>query len=200
MSELWKYGNTEAKPENMIGEKPALSLTYTPKTGKISAGRINSKTDIPVSVGVKIGEQSVQDYTSFVHQACDPVCGWETPNPNNGDPAFLLHVKTGKLTITKSGGNAGEPYVFDILKNGVKYTEVTIVQNETNDASVGSYSIVENKNWSWRFNPEYSAEKVVLGDTNLNGSLTCTNTANNDKTYWLNGYSEIVKNIFGVSH
>ena len=52
--------------------------------------------------------------------------------------------------------------------------------------------------WSWRYTPAYG-DGATLNATNPNGSITCTNTAN-DKIYWLNGFSQVVRNIFGVSH
>lgn len=194
---------TEDQDVTMVGapdvQAPVLSVEYTPVASKIKDGRINTKDDIPVAVDVKILDIPVNSYITFVHQACDPACDWNETELD-GNPAFLLHVKTCTLTIAKQGGADGEPYVFDIYKDDEKYSEVTIVGNDTQtlyELPVGNYTIVENEGWSWR----YSADNggiAALTAQNPTGSITCTNEKN--KNQWLNGFSDVVKNISGVSN
>lgn len=199
----WKNGEEVAVPAQMTGTEPSLDITYTPEDGKITAdGKINSKQDIPFKATVKMKEQDVTEHTTFKHQPCTPACGWENltlPNPLNGDPAFLLHVKTCQLTITKSGGAENEPYVFTVYKDNQQYTEVTIVGNgdvTIKELPVGTYTIEEDTGWSWRYdNPSYAGNGVALGKNNSNGTITCTNTKNNDQ--WLNGFSAVARNIYG---
>ena len=183
----------------MTGTEPSLDITYTPDATKIENGKINSKQDIPVKAEVKINNTDVTDKTTFQHQACSPACGWTDPNPNNGDPAFLLHVKTCQLTITKTGGDANEPYVFTVNKDGTKYTEVTIEGNDSviiKELPVGTYTIEEDTDWSWRYTPSYTnGNSATLSATNHEGTITCTNTKNNDQ--WLNGFSAVARNIYG---
>lgn len=198
VSEVWKHNTTEDSSVTMTGEKPTLDISYTPVESKLKDGKY-TKQDVPVAATVKIGTENINEHTTFVHQNCNPACDWNEIELD-GDPAFLLHVKTCKLTITKQGGADGEPYVFDILKDGKKYSEVTIVGNGSENIEelpVGTYTIEEDTGWSWRFNPSYS-ESVILSKDNTSGTITCTNTKNNDQ--WLNGFSDVVKNIFGVSH
>lgn len=195
---------TEDRNVTMVGapnvQAPVLSVEYTPAASKIKDGRINTKDDIPVAVDVKILDISVNSYITFVHQACNPACDWNETDLD-GNPAFLLHVKTCTLTVRKIDGDSNEPYVFDICKDGEKYSEVTIVGNGSEnivELPVGEYTIEEDTGWSWRFNPNpnYSG-KVILSKDNTSGTITCTNTKNNDQ--WLNGFSDVVKNIFGVN-
>ena len=200
VSEKWMHNGTEAVPSEMLGDKPTLNISYTPDVGKLNSGKY-TKQDVPVSATVKINTENVNKHTTFVHQDCNPACGWTTPNPNNGDPAFLLHVKTCKLTITKQDGADGEPYVFDIYKDNKKYSEVTIVGNRSENIEelpVGTYTIEEDTGWSWRYTPSYSSSNAVLNADNPTGSITCTNTKTKDQ--WLNGFSNVEKNIFGVNH
>lgn len=146
-------------------------------------------------MSVKIGTDDVTTYTTFQHTDCEGrICTVPTGKE------FLLHVKTCTLKITKQGGADGEPYVFDIRKDGEKYSEVTIEGNDTQtlyELPVGTYTIKEDTGWSWRFNPSYS-ESVILSKDNTSGTITCTNTKNNDQ--WLNGFSDVVKNISDGSH
>ena len=197
---LWKHGSVLSTDVTMIGDAPVLDLTYTPEAGKISAGKINTKQDIKVDVAVAIGTTDVMEYTTFVHTPCDPACGWNEPAPLDGSPAFLLHVNTCSLTITKGGGVADESYVFDILKDGTKYSEVTIWGNGSKtiyELPVGNYTIQENTGWSWRYTAN-NGSGVNLNAGSPTGSIACLNTKSINK--WLNGYSPVVTNIFGVSH
>lgn len=191
-STVWKHGETEAT--EAMGTAPTLGISYTTENGIVD-GKINTKDDIAVKATVKIGETDVTSHSTFAHQACNPACGW---NDLTTKPAFLLHVKTCSLTITKSGGADGEPYVFTVKKDGQPYTEVTIVGNgevQIVELPVGTYSIEEDTSWSWRYpNPVYGAD-VTLTKDHTSDTIACSNKK--DALYWLNGFSEVVANIFG---
>ena len=91
--------------------------------------------------------------------------------------------------------------MFDVYKDGTKYSEVTIWGNGTEtlvELPVGTYTIQENTGWSWRYTADNGTAAILSAD-NPAGEITCTNTANG-KIYWLNGFSQVVRNIFGVSH
>ena len=194
-STLWKHNGVLSTDVTMVGTAPVLALTYTPEPGKIVDGKVNTKQDIAVDATVKIGATDVTTHTTFLHTACDPPCGWNVENPD-GSPAFLLHVQTCSLTITKTGGAADESYVFDVFKDGVKYSEVSIWGNGSEtlyELPVGSYTIAENTGWSWRYSAN-NGGTATLTAVNPNGSITCSNTKT--KYSWLNGFSEIVRNIF----
>lgn len=197
----WKHegiASTDASV-TMTSTEPALDIIYTPDATKIENGKINSKQDIPVKAEVKINDINVTDKTTFQHQACTSACGWTDPQ-TPGDPAFLLHVKTCQLTVTKTGGDANEPYVFTVYKDNQQYTEVTIVGNgdvTIKELPVGTYTIEEDTGWSWRYTATISGG-ATLSANSPSDTITCTNTKNNDQ--WLNGFSTVVQNIFGVTH
>lgn len=199
VSEVWKHNTTEDSSVTMTGDKPTLDITYAPDNTKVYDGKYG-KQDVPVAATVKINTENVNKHTTFLHQNCTPDCGWAAPTTPNGDPAFLIHVKTCTLTITKQGGADGEPYVFDICKDGVKYSEVTIVGNDTQtlyELPVGNYTIKEDTGWSWRYSPKYSGSAALTAQYPT-GSITCTNTKTKDQ--WLNGFSNVEKNISDGSH
>lgn len=184
---------------NMLNEKPDLSLTFTPETGKIMDGKVDTKQDIGVDVSVKIVESDVANHTTFLHTACDPVCAW-SETTLDGSPAFLLHVNTCTLEIKKTGGAPDESYVFDVYKNGTKYSEVTIWGNGSEtlcELPVGNYTIQENIGWSWRYSANNGGTAALTSECPT-GSITCQNSPNG-KIYWLNGFSQVVRNIFGVT-
>lgn len=200
-TETWKHGDTVSTGAGvtMLGTKPMLNISYTPDASKISGGKY-TKQDVPVKATVKIGTDDVTQYTTFVHQNCTAEnCGWKAPT-TPGDPAFLLHVKTCQLTITKTDGAADESYVFDVYKDGDKYSEVTIEGNSSQtiyELPIGTYTISENSGWSWRYSAN-NGISAVLTAQNPTGSITCINTKTDNQ--WLNGFSEVVRNIFGISH
>lgn len=190
----WLHGQDEADATKM-GTAPELALTFTPDASKLDNGKINTKQDIPVDVGVKIGETDVSTHTVFQHTNCDgKTC--ELPQ----DMEFLLHINTCQLTVTKTGGAAGEPYVFTVYRDGSEYSEVTIVGNGSEtiyELPVGSYTISEDEGWSWRYVGTEGAA-VDLSKDNTSGSISCTNSKT--ENYWLNGFSDVVKNIFGAKN
>lgn len=189
----WKHPTATG---DILGIEPKLDITYTPETGKIDNNKINTKQDIGVDVAVKIGNADVTNQTTFLHTAC---AGQTCTLPDG--MKFLIHVKTCTLTINKTGGAGNESYVFDVYKDGTKYSEVTIWGNGAEtlvELPVGTYTIQENTGWSWRYTANNGTAAILSAD-NPAGEITCTNTANG-KIYWLNGFSQVVRNIFGVSH
>ena len=142
-SEKWKNGGKYSTDDGvqMIGTKPTLDITYTPDESKLEGGKY-TKQDVPVSATVKIGTENVNEHTTFVHQDCTTACGWENP-ATPGTPAFLIHIQTCTLSITKQGGADNESYVFDVLKDGEKYSEVTVWGNSTEtlvELPIGTYT------------------------------------------------------------
>ena len=201
VSEVWKHKTTVDSGVTMTGQKPTLDITYAPDNTKVYNGKY-TKQDVPVSATVKIGTENVNEHTTFVHQDCTTACGWETPTAP-GVPAFLIHIKTCTLKITKQGGDDNESYVFDVFKDGEKYSEVTVEGNSTEtlyELPVGTYTIAEDTGWSWRYpNPTYSnSSGVALSAAQDTGTITCTNKVENNK--WLNGFSAVVRNIFDQKH
>ena len=200
VSEVWKHGETASTGVTMIGDKPALDISYAPDSARIYDGKYG-KRDVPVKAAVKIGAEDVNEHTAFAHQDCTPACGWTAPAAK-GDPAFLVHVKTCTLKITKTGGADDETYVFTVKKDGKSYSEVAVEGNGTEtlvELPAGTYTIEENTGWSWRYpNPTYSSSGVALSAAQDTGTITCTNKVENNK--WLNGFSTIARNIFGKAN
>ena len=199
VSEVWKHGDTVSTSVTMFGVKPTLDLTYTADSTNLDGDKYG-KQDVPVTAKVSIKGVDVTGYTTFLHEDCDVEgCTWAEPT-TGGAPAFLIHIKTCTLTITKIGGNENEPYVFDVYKDGKKYTQVTVVGNGSEtiyELPVGTYTIQEDTNWSWRFIPTIG-NGVELKNGSDSGTITCTNKL--DTNQWLNGFSQVIRNIFGAKH
>ena len=195
---VWKHGDTASTEVTMLSDTvPTLDITYTPDESTVKDGKY-TKVDAKVKATVSINGTDVTQYTTFQHQDCDPACDWKTPD-TAGDPAFLIHIKTCTLNITKAGGKEDESYVFDILKDGEKYSEVTICGNGTEtlyELPVGTYTIQEDTGWSWRFKADDNGKATLSAEADAR-KITCTNEQKKDK--WINGFSTVVQNIFGVA-
>lgn len=193
---VWKHGDTPASAD--MGAAPALTLTYTPESGKIVDGQIATKQDIAVDVAVSIGSTNVTNHTTFLHTRCNDSC---TDPVTNG--RFWLHVNTCTLTVTKaaaSGTTIGtdEYFVFDVYKDNVFYTQVTVPGTGSvtiRELPVGTYTIREDASTAWRYNGTVSGG-VTLSAANTSGTITCTNTKTNDQ--WVNHFSRVI-NIFGAT-
>ena len=193
-TEKWMHDGTEAVPSEMLGTKPTLDISYAPDESKLENGKY-TKQDVPVSATVKIGTENVNEHTTFVHQDCT---GKTCTLPEGYH--FWIHIQTCTLSITKQGGADNESYVFDVFKDGEKYSEVTVWGNGTEtlvELPIGTYTISENTGWSWRYSAN-NGGSAALTAQNPTGSIACTNTKNNNQ--WLNGFSEVVRNIFGTNH
>ena len=183
----------------MTGAEPKLNSAYSYDTTRLT-DTVNTKQDIPVKATISIGDTNITADTAFLHTSC----AGETWSHTSGDPAFLLHVRTCALTVTKTGGADGEPYVFNVCRNGDLYTQVTVVGSSSvslYELPVGKYTIAEDTGWSWRCDAAYNPDKpdgCTLTAGHNSGSITCTNTLKNDR--WLNGFSDVIANIFGIRH
>lgn len=195
-STSWFHNGTDAATVSMTGAEPKLNSAYSYDTTRLT-DIVNTKQDIPVKATISIGDTNITADTAFLHTNC----AGETWSHTSGDPAFLLHVRTCALTVTKTGGADGEPYVFNVYRNGDLYTQVTVVGSSSvslYELPVGKYTIAEDTGWSWRYDATYMPDGCALTAGHNSGSITCTNTLKNDR--WLNGFSDVIANIFGIRH
>ena len=195
-STSWFHNGTDATAVSMTGAEPKLNSAYSYDTTLLT-GIVNTKQDIPVKATISIGDTNITADTAFLHTSC----AGETWSHTSGDPAFLLHVRTCALTVTKTGGADGEPYVFNVYRNGDLYTQVTVVGSSSvslYELPVGKYTIAEDTGWSWRYDATYKPDGCALTAGHNSGSIICTNALKNDR--WLNGFSDVIANIFGIRH
>lgn len=149
---VWKHGETEANTA-VMGEAPELTLTYTPDADAIVDGKINTRQDIGVAVTVKSGDQDVTNATTFLHTNC---AGKTCTLPDG--KAFLLHVNTCSLTISKTvtGQNNGQSFVFTVKDaNGNVITTVAVKGGASKTITglpIGTYTVTEDTQWSWQYN------------------------------------------------
>lgn len=194
----WTDKNNHADIPYAAGTAPytagSLELAYTNDSFTGTIGKT------PFDVGVSVVKKETKDaVTATITTNCQYGCtGSET------DGKYTVHVNTCQLTITKTGGADGEPYVFKVYKgtgeNKQLYTEASVTGNDSvtiYELPVGTYSIVEDDKWSWRYTAN-NGESVRLTVLNPNGNIECKNMKTKD--FWLNGFSSIVKNTFGEAN
>ncbi len=181
------------------GDEPIVTFVCSPVTSEASL----PKVDVPVQVTVsKIGYiySNYEHYTYFAWEECSPVCEQRVVSHTQDStlPEFYLHINTCSLTITKIGGDSTEPYVFDIMKDGVFYTQATVCGNNSvtiYELPIGEYTVFEDMKLSWRYTSEMSDDGIILlNRTNNYGKVSCTNTLKDKK--WLNDY-DLIANIPG---
>ena len=106
----------------------------------------------------------------------------------------------GQLTITKTvNGNAdaGDTFLFHIYKgegeSKQKLMDVTI-QGQGNvtvyDLPFGTYTVVEDDAWSWRYTTADASKTVELTMDTLAAEVGFTNTSHNNQ--WLNYFSNLL--------
>ncbi len=195
-AEKWKHNSIEAVPGDMLGTVPTLDLSYTPDASKLDTSTYTNQ-DVPVSVTVKIGKEDVTSHTTFVHKDCDSACGWTTLK-EGGNPAFLIHVKSCTLTITKTGWETideNQSFVFNVTDaagNSVTRVVIAMVDVDGDSKSVtikglkaGTYTVTEDTGWSWRYEPQGNDKSVTLSANNSSDTVTFTNKREQNK--WLGG-------------
>lgn len=194
---VWVHDGDEADTDTM-GTAPSLDILYSPESGKIQDGRLNSPQDVTVDVSVKLGDREITTRTAFAHQDCDPDCGWSGTDLD-GSPAFLIHAKTCELTIQKTGSDQideNQSFVFHIVgqdsSNSTINLTVAVVGNGSKTIKglpIGNYSVTEETEWSWRYTPDEPSKTIELNAGSPAQDVPFSNTRSNKN--WLNGCAHV---------
>ena len=189
----WKHGETEANTA-VMGEAPELTLTYTPDADAIVDGKINTRQDIGVAVTVKSGDQDVTNATTFLHTNC---AGKTCTLPDG--KAFLLHVNTCSLTISKTvtGQNNGQSFVFTVKDaNGNVITTVAVKGGASKTITglpIGTYTVTEDTQWSWQYNLTSGNDVTKELKANAAEDYAAADFTNEYKgTNWLTSIADVI--------
>ena len=215
VEETWINSDGSKKHDDdgvhMLSSKPTLTLDYaTTPEDAIKKGYIVVPDDIPVNVSVKIGETDIDGHVSFVHADCSHEnCGFI---PETCE--FILHVNTCSLTVKKAiaeGSKLQDPehqsFIFKVHYQGIPDGEGTIIPSADYNVlivgagsrtivglPVGTYTVSEDTNWSWRYMLEESTNNpAVLSAESSTATVTMTNRLNNE--FWLSDEA-VAKNVF----
>ena len=190
---VWKHGETEANTA-VMGKAPELALTYTPDADAIVDGKINTRQDIGVAVTVKSGDQDVTNATTFLHTNC---AGKTCTLPDG--KAFLLHVNTCSLTISKkvTGQNNGQSFVFTVKDtNGNVITTVAVKGGASKTITglpIGTYTVTEDTQWSWQYNLTSGNDVTKELKANAAEDYAAADFTNEYKgTNWLTSIADVI--------
>ncbi len=171
--------------------KTNLSLAYsaTAFSGTVPA------SDFDVTVKVMKGDEVMP---ATITTKCDYGCG-----AAQTDGKYTVHVKTCTLTITKSGcdtaKDANQSFIFDVTGGAIaQEMQVTVQENGTAKIvglPVGSYTVTEDGNWSWRYTAQNTGD-VTLNAVNHDAEVTITN--DRTATKWLSGDNYAVNHVGGI--
>lgn len=173
----WSHGDIDSEAGGVVmhGQKPAPALDFEIPADVLENGRIAGKQDIPVTVRVTMGAWQVK----------------------LAQPAFMLKVRTGELTLEKTGGKEDETYVFNIRKDGDFYMTVALSGNgqmTIHELPTGTYEVEEEAAWAWRNSSGFSGlpratVKLTGSETGSRATVTSVNSAIKNQQ-WLNDYSQ----------
>lgn len=191
----WKHGDVTADTA-MMDPAPTLTLTYTPEANAIDEnGKVNTRQDFGVGVTVKIDGNDVTGDTRFLHTNC---AGKDCTVLEG--KAFLLHVNTCSLTISKTvtgkGANPNQTFVFNVMKGDELVTTVVLKGNTSTTITglaVGDYTVVEDTAWSWSYTIHEGDQnmKVTLDkDNGYDREAKITNTAK--ENHWLTSIVDVI--------
>lgn len=112
---VWKH-KVEGQPEttdekvSMTGTKPELAYAFTPEATTF-------QKDTPVKVTVKIGNEDINKFVTFIHQACDENIGCKWEEVKNDGYHFIVHIKSFDLIIHKTGDvDSKQTFIFEVKK------------------------------------------------------------------------------------
>ena len=202
----WKHGTTLDTSVEMIGNAPVLAKTYELTSG-VASGIVTSKTYVPVKVTVKAGETDITSYVTFSHQ-CDVVTGCVYDSLSATErQQFLLHVINlySELTIKKTGAydiDVNQTFIFTLIGTDTNNSDivltVTIHGNSEitiTDLPLGSYKVIEQTGWSWRYTPDETVKSITVVQDAAENVVTFVNERTESK--WLDGDNFII-NLFGL--
>lgn len=183
ISLMWMDKNNHSGIPAAIGMEPYkaddLSLSYD--TDGFS-GTIPDR-DFDVTVRVMKGNAQME---AAITTNCEYGC-----ELTQNDGKYTVHVKTCTLTVKKSGcdtvKDANQSFIFDVI--GPKTMKVVVYENgcvQIVGLPIGSYSVIEDGNWSWRYLAN-NRGNVVLSAINPNAEVSIDNERKNP--YWLGGDS-----------
>lgn len=190
---VWKHGDTVADTI-LMGEAPELTITCMPDDGAVVDRKINTRQDIGVAVTVKSGDQDVTNATTFLHTNC---AGKTCTLPDG--KAFLLHVNTCSLTISKTvtGQNNGQSFVFTVKDaNGNVITTVAVKGGASKTITglpIGTYTVTEDTQWSWQYNLTSGNDVTKELKANAAEDYAAADFTNEYKgTNWLTSIADVI--------
>ena len=113
---------------------------------------------------------------------------------------FELAVTDMRIAVEGSDDIDGQTYMFDVYDSlGNHVVTVALHGDETvtvKNIAIGTYSVVEQNGWSWRYEPDEVTKIITLTDNKDENVTVFKETRQADKIYWLD-FNTSCENIFG---
>ena len=190
----WKSSSgTSADDVAMTGDKPELTYAYMPVDNSFT-----KDTYVNVTVSAN-GAELPKGVVAFVHNDCTfSGCSFDSAQGQ-----FIVHINVFDLTIVKAAADDSKPidkdqtFVFKVTNtNTGKTMEVVITgdgQQTIKNLPMGSYTITEDTNWSWKYTPVDKDGAVVPSQTiTATGATTVTFENENKGTNWLTSLAQVI--------
>ena len=203
--ENWEHGNQYLDDSTeMYTERPEITYTFSPEAAPLTA-----ELEVYVEQMLLNGKAIPADHVFFFRGArdtCPESCdmyGKVYPYQVGPDePNFKVHVKSFDLVISKTVANNPNPdqlFVFDVRDAAGKLvTQVVLKAGEyktISGLSVGSYTVTENTEWSWRY--EAQQPSITVSANSVVNGIARADFINSPKTdKWLSFETNIL-NEFG---
>ena len=211
----WKHDGKSSSDSGveMLGDMPELTYRYEYANAADiytnGNGRkfYNTTNNIPVRVNVTETlydntAQVINDYVTFVHNCSTTDCDWDASEVAGS--TFLIHIKTCSITITKTVTDDkvydGQKFLFDLSsETNIPFDLVETVALENGQSvtitglPVGTYTVTEDVDWSWRYKTEAGENTVVLTESSDLCIVSVENERLNEQ--WLDTDS-FAQNVF----
>ena len=203
-----------------LGTAPTLEFAYLPIEGSFTKDTPVQVTSV-ISPASNTFQQhqvpadtEILQYTTFYRQKGCEFAGCEMNSAENhllvvtkdqeSWVNFVVHLNTFDIKIVKEGWNALEPgqsYIFNVIGPNGSNIDLDVMINQNGHVilkgvPVGTYTVKEDTNWSWRYDPKGGAEKTVSASSAVDGMATVTFENERNDIYWLDG-NAYVSNVFG---
>ena len=182
---VWKHKGTPAASANMTGEEPTLTYAYDPQEKSLT-----KDTYVHVTVSAN-GTELLKGVVTFKHNDCTfSGCSFDSAQGQ-----FIVHINVFDLTIQKTAKvgttiDSNQTFVFKVTNTVTGKTMEVVITGEAQQTiknlPMGSYTITEDTNWSWKYTPVGgSATQELKVDSIQNGAATVTFENENKGTNWL---------------
>lgn len=205
----WLDGNTShGVPEGTQGPSIVYyGFTFVDENNNAVAD-VMPKDVVLVDVNAKIGNFIINDYIHYEWAKGGDGC---TCNAGPENHEFRIHPKFCTLIVNKDLAEGSElfddndSFLFTVTGSGNKYSELVNMQvivegkgeTKITGLPVGTYTVTEDTNWSWRYTTDDATDTATLSSSNVNGTTAITNTLHNEK--WLSG-SSIAENTWSANN
>lgn len=190
---VWKHKGTPAASAIMTGEEPTLTYAYAPQEKALT-----KDTYVNVTVSAN-GEMLPAGVVTFRHDQCTfPGCKYT----DDCDYQFYVHIKVFDLTIEKKAASdskidPNQTFVFRVKGNNNDVNMQVVItgpgEQTIKNLPMGSYTITEDTNWSWKYTPVDKDGAVVPSQTiTATGATTVTFENENKGTNWLTSLAEVI--------